>query len=250
MKKEKNEMQQEGLSELKVLKSAAGFYVGTELTEDGVTMPYSRESSYFRSENAAKEELKKRTAKDPTVESSLENKSNSTTKERQITNQPPLFESGLENEQLTDEQYKSLLKEDMLSKLITESKRGTKDDLQDELKYKEQFRQQVLEQLNTEPSKTTESEEDREKRRIAMKRFEEKHSFDHVYKLKKEVLNELKDLDLPDKAREKLLQIEKALEAEKEKHDLMQAKEGGPKTRMEKRNQKKNKKFRSNDFER
>ncbi|MBU8787773.1 hypothetical protein MH050_03595 [Bacillus licheniformis] len=249
MKKEKNEMQQEGLSELKVLKSAAGFYVGTELTEDGVTMPYSRESSYFRSENAAKEELKKRTAKDPTVESSLENKSNSTTKERQITNQP-LFESELENEQLTDEQYKSLLKEDLLSKLMTESKRETKDDLQDELKYKEQFRQQVLEQLNTEPSKTTESEEDKEKRRIAMKRFEEKHSFDHVYKLKKEVLNELKDLDLPDKAREKLLQIEKALEAEKEKHDKMQAKEGGPKTRMEKRNQKKNKKFRSNDFER
>ncbi|GIN75102.1 hypothetical protein PVM79_18330 [Bacillus licheniformis] len=249
MKKEKNEMQQEGLSELQVLKSAAGFYVGTELTEDGVTMPYSRESSYFRSENAAKEELKKRTAKDPAVESSLENKSNSTTKERQITNQP-FFESELENEQLTDEQYKSLLKEDMLSKLMTESKRETKDDLQDELKYKEQFRQQVLEQLNTEPSKTTESEEDREKRRIAMKRFEEKHSFDHVYKLKKEVLNELKDLDLPDRAREKLLQIEKALEAEKEKHDLMQAKEGGPKTRMEKRNQKKNKKFRSNDFER
>ena len=47
-------------------------------------------------------------------------------------------------------------------------------------------------------------------------------------------MNELKDLDLPDRAREKLLQIEKALEAEKEKHDLMQAKEGGPKTRMEK----------------
>ncbi|MCD2526255.1 hypothetical protein ABC970_17750 [Bacillus licheniformis] len=249
MKKEKNEMQQEGLSELKVLKSAAGFYVGTELTEDGVTMPYSRESSYFRSENAAKEELKKRTAKDPTVESSLENKSNSTTKGRQITNQP-LVESELENEQLTDEQYKSLLKEDMLSKLMTESKRETKDDLQDELKYKEQFRQQVLEQLNTEPSKTTESEEDREKRRIAMKRFEEKHSFDHVYKLKKEVLSELKSLDLSDKAREKLLQIEKALESEKEKHDKMQAKESGPKTRMEKRNQKKNKKFRSNDYER
>ncbi|MDE1418954.1 hypothetical protein [Bacillus licheniformis] len=249
MKKEKNEMQKEGLSELKVLKSAAGFYVGTELTEDGVTMPYSRESSYFRTEIAAKEELKKRTAKEPTVKSSLENKSNSTTKERHTTNQP-LFESELENEQLTDEQYKSLLKEDMLSKLMTESKRETKDDLQDELKYKEQFRQQVLEQLNTKPSKTTESEEDKEKRRIAMKRFEEKHSFDHVYKLKKEVLNELKDLDLPDKAREKLLQIEKALEAEKEKRDRMQAKEGGPKTRMEKRNQKKNKKFRSNDFER
>ncbi|WP_181217232.1 hypothetical protein [Bacillus subtilis] len=135
MNKEKNEMQQEGFSELKVLKSAAGFYVGTELTEDGVTMPYSRESSYFRTENAAKEELKKRTAKDPTVNSSLENKSNSTTKERQITNQP-------------------------------------------------------------------------------------------------------------------LFEIEKALESEKEKHDKMQAKESGPKTRMEKRNQKRNKKFRSNDYER
>ncbi|MEK5500999.1 hypothetical protein [Bacillus sp. FSL M8-0168] len=160
------------------------------------------------------------------------------------------LEEELSGIELTDEQYKDYLKEDLLSELVSNNKKEPKEETLRDLTYKEQFRQQVLEQINTEPSKSTESEEDKEKRRIAMKKFEEKHSFDHVYKLKKEVLSELKSLAMPDKAREKLLQIEKALESEKEKHDKMQAKESGPKTRMEKRNQMKNKKFRRNDYER
>lgn len=42
-----------GVSELAVLKSAAGYYIGRTL--DG--MPYSRESGYFRTESKAKEAL-------------------------------------------------------------------------------------------------------------------------------------------------------------------------------------------------
>lgn len=41
------------ISELQVLKSAAGYYIGR--TEDG--MPYSRESTYFRTSEQAKELL-------------------------------------------------------------------------------------------------------------------------------------------------------------------------------------------------
>ena len=41
------------ISELQVLKSAAGYYIGR--TEDG--MPYSRESTYFRTSEEAKELL-------------------------------------------------------------------------------------------------------------------------------------------------------------------------------------------------
>lgn len=41
------------ISELQVLKSAAGYYIGR--TEEG--MPYSRESTYFRTYEEAKELL-------------------------------------------------------------------------------------------------------------------------------------------------------------------------------------------------
>jgi len=42
------------ISELQVLKSAAGYYIGR--TEDG--MPYSRESMYFKTKEEAKIKLK------------------------------------------------------------------------------------------------------------------------------------------------------------------------------------------------
>ena len=49
------------ISELKVLKSAAGYYVGRSCTEDdepGFPMPYSRESGYFPTREAAEGHLK------------------------------------------------------------------------------------------------------------------------------------------------------------------------------------------------
>lgn len=56
----------EGISDLKVLKSAAGFYIGREFTdEDKVTMPYNRESGYFQDRAVAEKELAARIAQDP-----------------------------------------------------------------------------------------------------------------------------------------------------------------------------------------
>lgn len=44
----------EGYSEMQVLRSAAGYYVGTIYTdEDGFEEPGSRDSSYFKSEEEA-----------------------------------------------------------------------------------------------------------------------------------------------------------------------------------------------------
>ena len=40
-------------SELKVLRSAAGFYVGTTYSRDGVEEPGSRDSGYFATYDAA-----------------------------------------------------------------------------------------------------------------------------------------------------------------------------------------------------
>lgn len=46
------------ISELKVLKSAAGFYIGRDcVEEDGFRSPYSRESGYYPTKAAAKADL-------------------------------------------------------------------------------------------------------------------------------------------------------------------------------------------------
>lgn len=38
------------ISELKILKSAAGYYIGRTYKDEGMDFPYSRESGYFKSE--------------------------------------------------------------------------------------------------------------------------------------------------------------------------------------------------------
>ena len=45
----------DNISELQVLKSAAGYYIGR--TEEGI--PYSRQSDYFRTRESAQEHLDK-----------------------------------------------------------------------------------------------------------------------------------------------------------------------------------------------
>lgn len=44
---------EEGCSELQVMQSAAGYYVGRHKVVDGYPMPYSRESGYFDSQERA-----------------------------------------------------------------------------------------------------------------------------------------------------------------------------------------------------
>ncbi|HZH59642.1 MAG TPA: ArdC family protein [Metabacillus sp.] len=49
------------VSDLKVMKSRAGFYVGRTITEGDHEMPYSRESEYFKTEKEAQKALNERT---------------------------------------------------------------------------------------------------------------------------------------------------------------------------------------------
>jgi hypothetical protein len=117
----------------------------------------------------------------------------------------------------------------------------------DESQYQEAYKQQLLKQLgitqkeptDKEPSQQKEQEkqaavqpqakeetpQEKEQRLAKMREFEQKHSFDQVYKLKKEVLQELKGLDLTDSQREKLTKLEKSLDTEKKNHDQQKKEE-------------------------
>ncbi|MCE4093170.1 hypothetical protein [Priestia megaterium] len=112
----------------------------------------------------------------------------------------------------------------------------------EETQYKQLFKQSLLAQLGIsdekEPSKEAKPEkapvekqlkqetpQEKEQRLAKMKEFEQKHSFDKVYKLKKEVLQELKELNLTDSQREKLTKLEKALDTEKKDHDKQKKEE-------------------------
>ncbi|MGG0338176.1 hypothetical protein [Priestia aryabhattai] len=112
----------------------------------------------------------------------------------------------------------------------------------EETQYKQLFKQSLLAQLGIldekDSSKEAEAEnspvekqlkqetpQEKEQRLAKMKEFEQKHSFDKVYKLKKEVLKELKGLNLTDSQREKLTKLEKALDTEKKDHDKQKKEE-------------------------
>src|SRR6478735_8920730 len=66
--------------------------------------------------------------------------------------------------------------------------------------------------------------QEKEQRVAKMKEYEQKHSFDKVYKLKKEALQELKEINLTDSQREKLTKLEKVLDTEKKDHDKQKKK--------------------------
>jgi len=105
------------------------------------------------------------------------------------------------------EQFKQAYKQNVLEKL-----QPTKE----ETNYKDAYKQHVLDALDKQPGEKEESSEDVQKRNQEMKAFEEKHGYEKVYELKREVLDDIKDIDLAPVQKEKLGQIEKDLEKEKE----------------------------------
>lgn len=119
---------------------------------------------------------------------------------------------------------------------------------QEEERYKEQFKEEVLEILGVDKEKSFNSKEQvskeekkearpgqqvemytksREERVKEMKEFEKTHSYPEVYRLKKEALQELKGLNLTDSQREKLTNLEKTLDQEKQDYDKNSKKESG-----------------------
>ncbi|ALX47639.1 hypothetical protein [Lentibacillus amyloliquefaciens] len=105
------------------------------------------------------------------------------------------------------EQFKQAYKQNVLEKL-----QPTKEATH----FKNAYKQQVLEALAKQPDEKEASPEDVQKREQEMAAFEEKHGYEKVYELKREVLDDIKDMDLTPVQKEKLSQIEKDLENEKE----------------------------------
>ncbi|ALX47541.1 hypothetical protein [Lentibacillus amyloliquefaciens] len=105
------------------------------------------------------------------------------------------------------EQFKQAYKQNVLEKL-----QPTKE----ETHYKDAYKQHVLDALDKQPDEKEASSEDVQKRNQEMAAFEEKHGYEKVYELKREVLDDIKEMDLTPVKKEKLSQIEKDLENEKE----------------------------------
>ncbi|QKY71341.1 hypothetical protein [Lentibacillus sp. CBA3610] len=104
------------------------------------------------------------------------------------------------------EQFKQAYKQNVLEKL---------QPTREETHYKDAYKRQVLDSLDKQPDEKEEPTEDVQKRNQEMKDFEAKHGYEKVYELKREVLDDIKDMDLTPVQKEKLSQIEKDLEKEK-----------------------------------
>ncbi|MDG3045580.1 hypothetical protein OE903_23515 [Bacillus sp. B6(2022)] len=77
--------------------------------------------------------------------------------------------------------------------------------------YKEEVKTVIYSESRNQQVK----DEERDKRRAEIRKFEQKHPYEEVYKLKKAVLNELKQEDMPEFAKERLKLLEAALDKEK-----------------------------------
>ncbi|MGG3125169.1 hypothetical protein ABEP18_31985, partial [Priestia megaterium] len=111
-------------------------------------------------------------------------------------------------------QYKELFKQNLLAQLGISSEKDSSKEAK-----KEAEKAPVEKQLKQE------TPQEKEQRLAKMKEFEQKHSFDKVYRFKKEVLQELKELNLTDSQCEKLTKLEKALDTEKKDHDKQKKEE-------------------------
>ncbi|HDR4885386.1 TPA: hypothetical protein QCR18_004666 [Bacillus cereus] len=133
--------------------------------------------------------------------------------------------------------YKESYKEQVLEEIAPS---------REEQQYKDQYKTEVLAMLGIDKEKSSDSKEQvskevkkearpgqqevtytksREERVKEMKEFEKTHSYSEVYRLKKEALQELKGLNLTDSQREKLTNLEKVLDHEKQEYDKKSNKE-------------------------
>src|SRR5699024_9043336 len=85
----------------------------------------------------------------------------------------------------------------------------------EEKAYKEAYKQEVLAFLDKEQNEKQEDDVERDKKNKEMNAFESKYGYERVYALKKEVLREIKDMELSPAQKERLKEVEKDLEQEK-----------------------------------
>ncbi|MBT2217113.1 hypothetical protein KK120_14895 [Virgibacillus dakarensis] len=103
-------------------------------------------------------------------------------------------------------QYKETYKQNVLNNL-----EGTKE----EQNYKKAYKQKVLAFLDKEQDEKQETEMEKEKKDQETAAFESKYGYEKVYALKKEVLDDIREMDLTPSQRERLKEVERDLEDEK-----------------------------------
>ncbi|MEF7637777.1 hypothetical protein [Bacillus thuringiensis] len=147
------------------------------------------------------------------------------------------------NKEVEQDVYKDLYKGQVLNSL-EQQKESTKEKVQ----YKERFKNGILKLLNAEPKqpmKHVEKEDvkaNHDKNMKKMREFEKSHSFVTIYQLRKEAFNELKELDLTEPQKEKLLKLEENLDKQKQEYDKNINKTNSSKETNEKKNEKQKKK--------
>lgn len=134
-----------------------------------------------------------------------------------------------EEERQATESYKKAYSQSILQQIMEKAKENktanSERSLGDETAYKNSYKQSLLSALGVSndpqpapqvvaPAETVTQDKDKTSQEIEA--FEQKHSFELVYLLKKEVINEVKQLDLTLDQLQVLNDIEKQLDQEKE----------------------------------
>jgi len=125
----------------------------------------------------------------------------------EIERQGDTIHEQYEKEQEDAIQYRETYKQYVLNNL-----EGT----QEEQDYKQAYKHKVLAFLDKEQDEKQETEVDKEKRDQEMTAFESKYGYEKVYALKKEVLDEISEMDLTPSQRERLKEVERDLENERQ----------------------------------
>lgn len=111
-----------------------------------------------------------------------------------------------EKEEEEANKYKEKYKKNVLNTLD-----GTKE----EKEYKKAYKQKVLAFLDKDKDIKRETDMEKDKRDKEMATFESEYGYERVYALKKEVLSEIKEMQLSPTQKERLKEVEKDLEREK-----------------------------------
>lgn len=109
------------------------------------------------------------------------------------------------------EEFAELYKQNVENDLDSDKERQT---------FRELFKHKVLEDISEHEPKQQKEESpfNKQQYEAKAKEFEQRYGYDVVYALKREVLDEIKEMDLTPAQREKLQQIETELEKEKKMH--------------------------------
>lgn len=125
----------------------------------------------------------------------------------EIEKQGEILHEQHEKQQEEANQYKERYKKNVLNNL---------EDTKEEKKYKKAYKQKVLALLDKEQDEKEESKVNMKKENQEMAEFESKYGYEKVYILKKEVLNEINEMDLTASQRAKLKEVEQDLERERQ----------------------------------